>query len=211
MADRRITAPFEAAAQGFEEAVDQIPDGAWEQPALGRWDLRALVGHAARSVGNLPAYLAAAPSGDLLDDPVAYYLRALPSDDDPTSSEKRHRANAERGRAAGIELGEQPQAQVAALVRLAIELVRGADDKAPCQTPVGPMTLAGYLPTRTFELTVHTLDIVRAIDQRPPARLGPAIASSLELAGRLAAQRPTAADLLLLLTGRTVAGRPSVV
>jgi len=36
----------------------------------------------------------------------------------------------------------------------------------PVATPVGGMTLRVYLPTRAFELTVHGLDLVRALTGR---------------------------------------------
>lgn len=65
------------------------------------------------------------------------------------------------------------------------------------------MTLVDYLPTRTFELAVHGLDLARTLGLPTPASLAPGIAASLELAGAIGARLPTAGDLLLLLTGRT--------
>lgn len=65
------------------------------------------------------------------------------------------------------------------------------------------MSLADYLPTRTFELTVHNLDLARAIGAPVPAAIGPAISEACGLAGRLAGCHPQAAELLLMLTGRT--------
>jgi hypothetical protein len=64
------------------------------------------------------------------------------------------------------------------------------------------MPLVDYLPTRTFELTVHSLDLARALGVDPPEVLTPAVTACCELAGGLAGRRPHAADLLLLLTGR---------
>jgi hypothetical protein len=58
------------------------------------------------------------------------------------------------------------------------------------------MPLAGYLPTRTFELAVQSLDLTRALRLDIPDALRPAIAASCELAGRLAGQLPTAPELL---------------
>jgi hypothetical protein len=52
-------------------------------------------------------------------------------------------------------------------------------------TPFGTTTLLAYLPTRTFELTVHTLDIAQAIDIDVPERLDDPIEASLVLAARL--------------------------
>jgi hypothetical protein len=65
------------------------------------------------------------------------------------------------------------------------------------------MTLTNYLPTRTFELAVHSLDLCRATHIEIPVNLRLAVTTSCELAGRLAGQHPDAADLLLFLAGRT--------
>ena len=59
------------------------------------------------------------------------------------------------------------------------------------------MTLIDCLPTRTFELAVHGLDLARALGLPTPASLRPGIAASLELAGAIGARLPTAGDLLL--------------
>ncbi len=64
------------------------------------------------------------------------------------------------------------------------------------------MTLVDYLPTRIFELSVHGLDLARALTLVEPAGLEPGIRASLELAGQLAADSPSATTLLLALTGR---------
>ena len=63
-----------------------------------------------------------------------------------------------------------------------------------------------YLPTRTFELTVHTLDLVAALggSVEVPAGLAGPIAACLSLAAAVAGARPgpDAGQLLLALTGR---------
>ncbi len=63
------------------------------------------------------------------------------------------------------------------------------------------MRLIDYLPTRTFELTVHTCDLAAALGQVvevPEA----AAAESLNLLGELAIRAGRAAPLLLAATGR---------
>jgi hypothetical protein len=65
------------------------------------------------------------------------------------------------------------------------------------------MTLAGYLPTRTFELTIHSLDLARVLAVGTPAALRPAVTACCELAGQVAGQLPDAPELLLAITGRT--------
>ncbi len=69
-------------------------------------------------------------------------------------------------------------------------------------SPAGQMTLAGYLPTRTFELAVHTLDLSAALGAPVPEVLQPAIAMSVMLAAEIAAGLPSAPDVLLALCGR---------
>lgn len=89
------------------------------------------------------------------------------------------------------------------LVQRITILLRHTPDEALLATPAGIMTLVDYLPTRTFELAVHGLDLARALKLEPPASLAPAIAASLELAGAIGARLPSAPELLLLLTGRS--------
>jgi hypothetical protein len=63
------------------------------------------------------------------------------------------------------------------------------------------MRLRDYLPTRTFELTVHTADLATALSL--PAELPPAAASeALQLVCDLAVAADVAAALLLAVTGR---------
>ena len=69
-------------------------------------------------------------------------------------------------------------------------------------TIVGGMRVAAYLPTRTFELCVHGLDIAAAtgIPVDLPARGGRGGRGAL--AAVSAAQRGLGPDLLLAMTGR---------
>lgn len=202
---------FVGAATGFVELVRQVGEG-WERPALGSWDVRGLVGHASRSFTALTTYLPAAPPGAPVevDGPIPYYLAALGDRDDPGERQRRDTAIAERGREAGTALGSDPVRAVTELARDALELVERTEGSALVATPVGIMALSGYLPTRTFELTVHGLDLAAALTLPLPSVLGPAITYCCELAGQLAGQRPNAPELLLVMTGR-VAGVPSVL
>jgi hypothetical protein len=79
--------------------------------------------------------------------------------------------------------------------------VASAPDDAFVATVAGGMRLIEYLPTRTFELVVHTADLTSAlgIAAAPPAV---AAASALRLAADLALERDSAVDVLLALTGR---------
>ncbi|MCU1530464.1 MAG: hypothetical protein JWO49_35 [Arthrobacter sp.] len=192
------------AAAAFQELVRQVPDTAWSRPALGEWDVRGLTAHASRALTTVETYLAAPASGQRVEGPVAYFLTVRGG----TTAD----AIAQRGRDTGEALGASPAAAVQELVQRITELVERTPDDATLATPAGAMTLIDYLPTRTFELAVHSLDLARALELPVPASLNPAIAASLELTGAIGARLPSAGDLLLLLTGRTgLPGNLSVV
>lgn len=195
MDGEKIRSCYLGAANAFLELVRQVPEGAWAEPALGQWDVRGLTGHASRALGTVETYLSAPAAGEQLGGPVAYFL-AVRGAADPEMI-------ARRGRDAGQALGDDPAAAVQELVSRVTTLLRNTPDDAAVGTPAGAMTLTGYLPTRTFELAVHSLDLARALDLPAPPALRPAVAASLELAAAIGAHLPTAADLLLLLTGRS--------
>ena len=69
-------------------------------------------------------------------------------------------------------------------------------------TIAGGMRLADYLPTRTFELVVHGLDLARALGEPLDVPARPA-AEALSLVAGLAVTRGQAGALLLAATGRT--------
>lgn len=188
-------ARYAGAAQAFLELAGQIPDQAWSRPALGVWDVRALTGHTSRALTTVETYLSTPATGELLAGPVEYFLavRGATSPD----------AIAQRGKETGTALGEDPASAVRELVQRVTALLGKTPDDALVATPAGAMRLIDYLPTRTFELAVHTLDLARALGLPPPALLAPAVAASLELAAAIGSRSPAAGDLLLLLTGRT--------
>ena len=68
-------------------------------------------------------------------------------------------------------------------------------------TIAGGMRVDAYLPTRIFELAVHSLDIAAAIGV--PATLpAPVLADALQLAAEIVTLRGEGEGLLLSLTGR---------
>jgi uncharacterized protein (TIGR03083 family) len=202
---------FAAAADGFAMLVAEVAPDDWERPGLGVWNVRGLVGHTSRSLTLIGTYLAAAadPSLELYLGPVDYFAGALPSDGKERAQVDA--AIAERGRQAGEELGPEPASRIAELAASAVALVRRTPDDAELTLRDGRMSLAGYIPTRTFELAVHSLDLADALGLTVPPRLAPAISAACTLAGALAARGPAAADVLRLLTGRGGATAPSVV
>lgn len=193
---------FSSAARAFGQLVDEVPDDQWSQPGLGEWDVRGLVGHATRALSTIETYLGEYPGGPVLTDPVEYFTTLLGGAAGDEARAQQHAAIATRGRQAGDDLGDAPARGVHTLLGRVIAVVDGAPDGTVLATPAGAMTLAGYLPTRTFEITVHSLDLARALHLVPPPELAEGIAFSCELAGRIAARRPDASQLLLLLTGR---------
>ncbi|CAH0210598.1 hypothetical protein SRABI26_02151 [Arthrobacter sp. Bi26] len=190
-----VRACYAGAAQAFLEVAGRVPHQGWSRPALGEWDVRALTGHTSRALTTVETYLATPAAGERVAGPVEYFLavRGVASPD----------AIAQRGKETGDALGEDPAAAVRELVQRVTALVRNTPDDALLATPAGVMTLVDYLPTRTFELAVHTLDLARALGLPAPASLAPAVAASLELAGAIGSRLPSAGELLLLLTGRT--------
>jgi uncharacterized protein (TIGR03083 family) len=187
---------FASAARSFADLVHEIPADAWNGPGLGDWDLRSLVGHTSRSLVTVSAYLKTPADREDITTPQQYYARVSPSalGIDPA-------AVAERGRQAGRDLGEDPAAAVEELlVRVHSEVAAAGD---PLITVIGGLgiRLHTYLPTRTFELAVHSLDIARAV--RIPYNLPPAVcADALGLASKIAVETGHGETLLMALTGR---------
>lgn len=212
---------FAAASSGFVELVASCPVARLSEPALGEWSLRDVIGHASRAYLTLEDYLAVGRSGRApelasgrtagtaqlgptgptgpivprLDGPTAYLQASRHGLADPA-------AVRERGRLAGEALGPAPAEAVGSLAARVGALLAATPGTAVVATPVGRMVLADYLPTRAFELTVHGLDIARAVGRRPPAALRVALRPALHLCADLLTgdDRST---VLLALTGRT--------
>ncbi|WP_243757920.1 maleylpyruvate isomerase N-terminal domain-containing protein [Allobranchiibius sp. GilTou38] len=88
---------------------------------------------------------------------------------------------------AGRALGDDPAAGFGALVDQVGAELASADPAAVITTIAGGMTVDTYLPTRTFELVVHGLDICAAADL--PTTFTPAsLNETCALAGRIAAR-----------------------
>jgi uncharacterized protein (TIGR03083 family) len=199
-------AALAAAAAGFTELVAVVGSPDWERPGLGEWDVRGLVGHASRALSTIETYLSqpAAGDGPVISDPAAYFvLNARARRDRPEAGREADAAIAERGRAAGAALGDDPAAAVAELAARVLALVAATPGDTLVTLPSGArMPLDAYLPTRMFELAVHSVDLARALGTEVPGAARPAITAACELAGRVAGQLPQAGDALLVLTGR---------
>ena len=190
------TATYLEVADSFAELVASLPADL-SGPGLGDWDLRALVGHASRSLVTVSEYLRKPAASVDVETAVDYVagLASVANDDGVTR----------RGVEAGELLGDDP----AGAVRLLLDAV--TDDLARARpdqlvtTYAGGMRLGDYLPTRSFELVVHGLDIVAAVPVRwtpPPA----ALAEAVHLATEVALRRGEGSLLLRLVTGREPGG-----
>jgi uncharacterized protein (TIGR03083 family) len=189
-------ATFASAARSFAALVHDIPADRWDGPGLGEWDLRSLVGHTSRSLITVSTYLHQPAEREDITTPQEYYARVNPAALGMDSS-----AVVERGRQAGRDLGDDPAATVDGLVsRVLGELSGGGDPLITVISGAG-IRLHTYLPTRTFELAVHGLDIARAIaiSYALPADV---LEEAAVLAARIAATEGHGETVLLAFTGR---------
>jgi uncharacterized protein (TIGR03083 family) len=188
---------FRDAAGAFADVLAVVSEEDWAKPGLGVWTVRDLAGHTSRALVTVENYLAPDRAGEEPEvrDAVAYFRAAAAGLADAE-------AVAERGRQAGAALGDDPPTTVAALARRILDLVDGSPDDALVTSPMGTMTLVDYLPTRIFELAVHTLDLTEATGVAVPAALAVPLRASLHLAVDLADAQGHVADILLALTGR---------
>ncbi|MCW2528574.1 MAG: hypothetical protein JWM76_3434 [Pseudonocardiales bacterium] len=187
---------YQQAAFGFADLVDEIGNESWTVPALGDWDLRALVGHTSRALVTVQTYLQRRTDVATVAGPAEYLARAVHGAEvtDP-------HAVARRGREAGAALGSEPATTVRALVEDVVELVYAVEGDPIIETIAGGMRLSHYLPTRTFELAVHSLDIAAAADLETTLA-EPVLAEALALAVQAAQFGGDGQELLLALTGR---------
>ena len=128
-------ATFESAAGLFADFVETIPSTAWDGPGLGEWDLRSLVGHTGRSLSTVTTYLARPAEVIDVPSPAAYYQWTVQQiGADPAGV-------TERGRQAGIALGEHPASAVRRLLNDAVTAVREVDADPIIETIAGGMRL----------------------------------------------------------------------
>lgn len=189
-----IREAYQQAADFFVDTVAQVQDTQWHQVGLGEWSIRDLVGHTHRALLTVETYLDLPVATAELQRPVDYFLGAKAALANPA-------AVAARGREAGQALGTDPLATVRETVTRVLRRVATAPDTALVATPVGGMRLLDYLPTRVFELTIHTLDVATAL-----AISVTAPETAMRVTGTLIMDMALSADsgvqLLLATTGR---------
>jgi hypothetical protein len=183
---------FKAAAEWFLSTVAQV-GSRWGEPGLGEWDVRALVGHTSRSFLTVETYMARPATAVDIASTADYYRATRELAAGPEV--------AQRGRDAGAALGADPVAELARIAGRVLPLVEAQDGTALLTTIAGGMRLSDYLPTRTFELTVHTGDLASALALPidPPAT---AAREAMQVVTDLAVADGRAGVLLLAATGR---------
>jgi hypothetical protein len=201
----RARAAFAEAADWLVDATSAVGDR-WTEPALGVWDLRALVGHTSRALVTVIDCVAGAPPRCLELAGAADYVGGVP--DFPP---ERHERIAESGVEAGAALGHDPVATVRELAARAVAAIRNQPDDRLVATGLGSMRLADYLDARAFELVVHVGDIWHALGadsvEPPPA----AAAVALEVLSATAIRRHVVADVVAVLTGRAPSRKVALV
>src|SRR5687767_6598213 len=192
---------FADAALWFVRTAALVGDR-WDRPGLGEWDVRALVGHTSRSLLTVEAYLARPAAAAEIASAGDYFraTREMAAGPDVAA----------RGRDAGTALGSDPAAAVAEIAGRVVPLIASCDGTELVTTIAGGMRLADYLPTRTFELAVHTSDLATALGA-PLAVPATAAAQALQVVADLAVSGGRAGPLLLAATGRSPASGFSVL
>lgn len=194
-----MTVDFAAAASDCSRLVALVPRDRLDGPGLGAWTLRELIGHTARAISTVTAYLELPPPASVTVHSASEYLEVV----------LRQRGDDEaillRGRAAGAALGDDLVGEIEALAVEAASAVAAAGPDRLVAVGGGPdpvaMRLGEYLRTRVFELTVHGLDIADAagVEWQPaPAHL----LDALHLAAANASARGMGEEALRWLTGR---------
>jgi hypothetical protein len=144
--DGELADTYEAASGFFVQATQAVPDAAWGSVGLGDWTVLDLVGHGNRAHTTVEEYLLSPqpPVGPGSD----YFSEAKIN---------------ERAREAVLALGNDPKGTVVSTAARVIALVRSTPADAAVGSPARTTTLAGYLPSRIAELTIHGLDLTNAL------------------------------------------------
>lgn len=182
--DTDSTDAYLAASDFFVRLVAATPRNRHGEPGLGSWSVLELIAHANRAHTTVVDYVE--HPVDPRDVSADYFTEA---------------AIRRRARRSLELLGHDPAGGVAVAAARAQRLIAASEHSTPVGSPIGAMTLAEYLPSRTAELVIHTLDLSRAVgDGSPPP--APAVHECLAYFLDLAQLRGHGTELLLALTGR---------
>jgi hypothetical protein len=191
---------FRSAAVSFADLIGRVPADRWDDPALGDWSLRELAGHATSSgLRQVPAVLdtPAEEIGRASSEDYWLLARAVP----PGVLAAARKASSEDALANAEALRGDPSGVVGDLVGQATQALGRVADDDLVETPAGGMRVRDWIPTRTFELVVHGLDVAGAAGVE--LFLGPEVyAEAAAQAARTAAVAGDGPALLRALTGR---------
>jgi hypothetical protein len=191
---------FRSAAVSFADLIARVPADRWDDPGLGDWTLRELAGHAAGSgLRQVPTVLAAPADEITRASSEDYWLLARAVHPDVLAAARK--ASDDDARANALALKDDPAGVVGDLVGLATQALGRVEDDNLVTTAAGGMRVRDWLPTRTFELVVHGLDIATAAQIK--MHLNPEVyAQTAAQAARAAAMAGDGPTLLRALTGR---------
>jgi uncharacterized protein (TIGR03083 family) len=189
-----------AAADAFADLVVRLPGAGWDTPGLGVWTRRDLVGHTVSSaLRQVPPVLANPAGHQEILSPEGYwaFARSVP----PEVYAAAVAASADDARKTGANLGSDPADEVRHLVGAAAEALAAAGDDDLVESAAGGMRVADWISTRTFELTVHGMDLAESAGVAFPLP-GDVMAESAALAARVAVALGDGPLLIRTLTGR---------
>lgn len=189
-----------AAAYAFADLVAALPAESLAGPGLGEWTLRDLLGHSVSAgLTNVLAGLDRLATAEAVATGEAYY--ALAKTLDPAIVQAAVAHSTVDARQTGESLGAQPADAVREIVDRVVTAVAEAEPDALVTSSGGGMRLEAWLPTRTFELVVHGLDLAAAagVKFEPPVD---ALAEAAALSARIAAVTGGGQQVVLALTGR---------
>jgi hypothetical protein len=191
---------YRTAAVTFVDLVSRLPAGRWDEPALGDWTLRDLIGHTAGSALRQVTDVLATPAADVVIPAAEGYFafaRTVP----PARYAAAVAASTEDARRTGLRLTGPSATLIGELAGRATQALAAAGDDDVVATPAGGMRVRDWLPTRTFELVVHGLDAAAATGLEA-GFAAEAITEATVLAARIAAAVGDGPAALRALTGR---------
>ncbi|MET3423477.1 uncharacterized protein (TIGR03083 family) [Actinoplanes tereljensis] len=191
---------YRSAAVAYVDLVSRVPAGRWDEPALGDWTLRELVGHTVSSaLRQVPGVLGTPAEVVAVASAEDYWAlaRSVPAETYAAAVA----ASGDDARATGLMLGDDLLDAVREMAGRATQAVASAGDDDVVTTAAGGMLVRQWLPTRTFELVVHGMDLAGAIGV--PHGMGPeALAEATSQAARVAVAVGDGETVLRALTGR---------
>jgi hypothetical protein len=189
-----------AAADTFTDLIARLPADGWDAPGLGEWSRRDLVGHAVSSGLREVTPVLTNPAGQpVVQSTEGYWAFARSAPRELVRAAIA--ASTEDARASGLALGADPADQVRRLVGVAAAALARVGDDDLVESAVGGMRVADWIPTRTFELAVHGLDVAASADLGFPLPAA-VLADVAAQAARVAVAVGDGPLLVRTLTGR---------